>query len=869
MRVSRVWSPIIALATLVSAGAQTGDREQLPPGVTPIHYDLWLAPDAANLKFRGQVRITIEVQKWTSALVLNAAELTLDKAVLDAEPATAGIQPDSHLQRATLTFAHPVAAGRHTVTIDYHGTISSATDGFFAMDYDSPAGKRRTVLTDFEPANERRFMPSWDEPELKATFNVTADVPAELMAVSNMPVASTEDLGGGLKRVHFAVTPKMSTYLLFLGIGDFERIDTMVDGTDVGVVVTRGGAEKGKYALAEAARILHFYNDYFGVPYPLPKLDLVAAPGQTGGAMENWGAILYSQKTLLFDPKSSTEGERQGVFHVVAHEMSHQWFGDLVTMAWWDDLWLNEGFADWIQTKATDELHPEWKTGLYALAADERGKQADSRASTHPIVQPVLTINQAELAFDDITYAKGSAVIGMLEAYAGAGAFREGIRRYVRAHAYGNTVDADLWREVQASAGKPILKPEADFTRQPGVPMIKVDAGRTSGGRTSITVSEGRFAEDPAAIASAPAQTWRIPITVSAGARATTELLSARAHMMLAGTGPVIVNAGQSSYVRVLYSPAMIAELRRQFASLTAADQFGILCDTWALGKSGYAPITNFLDLARAVPAGADPMVWHQIVDTLREIDRHYEDSPGHAAFTAFARGMLAPLAKQLGWDAEAKEDSNTAILRAALLEALSRFGDERVVAEARRRFDLALEDPHAVSPDARRTALSIVARHADGATLDRLIAMRRSARDPLEKQDILEALADIADPAGAQRILEVVSADDPAGVVAAVLTRIASNHPDLAWNFALRNVDQPGFPLLTGQRLHLMPTIASWSNDPQRLADLRSYASAHLPPEAGRNVEAVAAAMNLNMKFKTERLPEIDRWLASIKPTQ
>ena len=287
---------IIFVAVAIPSSTAAAEREQLPSGVRPIHYDLALIPDAENLTFRGRVQITIDVKASAAAIVLNADELVLDKAVLDNEAASAAVALDGKLQRATLTFAHPVTAGIHTLTIEYHGVIGRSTHGFFAMDYDSPAGKRRTIATNFEPTAERCFMPSWDEPALKATFSISVDVPAGRIAVSNMPITSIDTLTSGQRRVHFAVTPKMSTYLLFLGVGDFERIATKVDGCEVGIVVNRGDTEKGRYALNEASRLLHYYNGYFGVPFPLPKLDLVVAPGAiTGGAMENWGAILYAQ----------------------------------------------------------------------------------------------------------------------------------------------------------------------------------------------------------------------------------------------------------------------------------------------------------------------------------------------------------------------------------------------------------------------------------------------------------------------------------------------------------------------------------------------------------------------------------------------
>jgi aminopeptidase N len=310
---------LLLIAALAASAAPSTDPERLPAGVTPIHYDLALVPDASHLSFRGRVRIEIDVKTSTPHLVLNADDLVIDKAVLDTNE-SAAVALGAKLQRATFTFAHAVAAGRHTLAIDYHGKIGLSTLGFFAMDYDSASGNHRTIATNFEPASERRFMPSWDEPAFKATFNISTDVPAGLTAVSNMPIASTESLDNGASRVHFATTPKMSTYLLFLAIGDFELIATKVDSTDLGVVVNRGDAEKGRYALQEASRLLHYYNEYFGFHYALPKLDLVVAPGDIdGGSMENWGAIFYGQQDLLFDPHSSTEADRQNVFRVVAH----------------------------------------------------------------------------------------------------------------------------------------------------------------------------------------------------------------------------------------------------------------------------------------------------------------------------------------------------------------------------------------------------------------------------------------------------------------------------------------------------------------------------------------------------------------------
>ncbi|MBS0362402.1 MAG: M1 family peptidase, partial [Proteobacteria bacterium] len=320
---------------------------------------------------------------------------------------------------------------------------------------------------------------------------LTAVVPKELLAVSNMPEAASEPAGDGLKRVRFAPTPKMSSYLLFFGVGDLERVTRQVDGVPVSVVIRRGDGAKAQYALDAAAQLLPYYNDYFGQRYPLPKLDLVAAPGDVSGSMENWGAILFSQTNVVYDPRLSSAGDREVIFKVVAHEMAHLWSGDLVTMAWWDDLWLNEGFASWMSTKASEHFHPEWRSMLTALGDKDEAMLLDARPSSHPIVQRVSTVAQAEQAFDPITYKKGEAVIRMLEAYAGEDAWRAGVRAYMAEHAYGNATSDDLWRAIDKAAGKPVSQVARDFTTQPGVPVVRV-ASSSAG----INLTETRLAED-------------------------------------------------------------------------------------------------------------------------------------------------------------------------------------------------------------------------------------------------------------------------------------------------------------------------------------------------------------------------------------
>jgi hypothetical protein len=857
------------LFSLYGPGAQAADAnsasERLPANVIPEHYDLELHPDADKLVFTARVTIGLRVIMPTAEFILNSKGLTLDSVSLDgAVPGKVGV--DDHLQQVSLHFPASVALGSHRLTINYHGPITRGTLGFFAMDYDTSTGKRRTLATNFEPAAERELMPSWDEPAFKAMFRVTVDAPSDRMAISNMPIESETPLPNGMKRVRFARTPKMSTYLLFLGIGDYERIAGSVDGVKVGVVVAKGAAERGRYALHEALRLMHFYNGYFGVRYPLPKLDLVAAPGEIqGGSMENWGAILYSQKHILFDAKDSTESDRQTVFLVVAHEMAHQWFGDLVTMQWWDNLWLNEGFARWMQTKAADELNPEWQTGLQAAGIVEQGMRADAKSSTHPVEKPVSTVAEAMLAFDEITYDKGAAVIGMLENYVGPARFRDGVRDYMRAHSFGNTRSADLWRAVQEAAGKQVAGIAEDFTRREGLPLVSVDADKSDSGHATLT--QTRFLEAHVAEGQDTPQTpWRLPLAYQSigGERGETLLSQERGEIVSGGNRPLVVNAGHQSYTRVRYAPALFGALAADFGSLAPADQTAMLQDAWALGQSQYAPMSNLLELVDALPQNADPFVWRRAARILKGVDKLYAGLPGRAAFRAWALGRLAPLGAKIGWDPAPGEPSAVGILREPLLETIARFGDAQVILEARRRDAAAEADPTSQPPAARRTARNIVAQTADGATFDRLLAQLRNTQDPLDKLNQLDALMTVADPGSAERLLNAaMSSDVPGGSAPEIIGEVADEHPDLTWRFVLAHIDAPDFPIDRDERMVVVPYILSSSADLRLAGDLQAYAKEHLPPAASREVASAVSQIELNSRVRTTQLPQLDAWLS------
>src|SRR3954471_7593781 len=525
---------------------------QLPSNVRPLQYALWITPDAANLVFSASALIDIEVKAPTREIVLNAADLTFRKVTLaplagGEAVAASDVSTDAAAQTATFRFPATIAPGRYRLSIDYAGKIYTQAAGFFALDYDSAAGRKRALFTQFEASDARRLFPSWDEPQFRTPYNLTVTVPADRDLVANMPQAGVQQQPGGLKTVTFQRTPPMSSYLVFLGIGEFDRITTTAAGTEIGVVAKRGSGANGRWAMESAARILPFYNSYFGTPFPLPKLDNVAGPGssQFFGAMENWGAIFTFESVLLNDPAITSEASRQRIFEVAAHEMAHQWFGDLVTMAWWDDLWLNEGFASWMATKATAGIHPEWETHLALVDARESAMRLDSVATTHPIVQHLTTVDQISQAFDSITYSKGEAVLTMLEGYVGSEAWRRGVQDYIRAHKYSNTQTDDLWQAVERAAGKPVTAIAHDFTLQPGVPLIRVEEAACRGGRTTMARRQAEFSRDRPD--KAPLA-WRVPVIAATvgGGEARTVVTGGSGTIAVPGCGPALLNSGQS-----------------------------------------------------------------------------------------------------------------------------------------------------------------------------------------------------------------------------------------------------------------------------------------------------------------------------------
>jgi aminopeptidase N len=841
---------------------------KLPKTVVPIHYAIELTPDLESLALPGVETVDIEVREPTARLTLNAINTAFASATIDDDAQSAEVALDATAETATLTFAQPLAAGPHRLRIGFTAKINKFGIGLFSVDYPTDQGIKRLLSSQLEPADSRRIFPCWDEPAFKATFALTVTVPRNFLAVGNMPVTQEEPVGTNLKKVDFAPTPKMSSYLFVFTTGELERITAEADGVTVGVVTTAGKSGQGRFALDNAVKLLAWYNEYFGAKFPLPKLDLIAVPGGFGGAMENWGGITFFESRLLFDPATNSDTARRGIFSVLAHEMAHQWFGDLVTMGWWDNLWLNEGFASWMQEKAAAQFYPQWKTWLNGYGQKQFAMALDARRTSHPIQQPVADQSEATTAFDGITYNKGQALIRMLESYLGETAFRDGIRNYMAAHAYGNTTTADLWQALEGAAGKKVTGIAASFTEQDGVPLIVAETGCNADAQR-MTLRQDRFVIAPAGAAALPARSWQIPVAV--GPLRSTQppevlLLNGSAEIAAGSCGePIKVNLGDIGYYRVEYGPHARAALVKSLAAMTVEDRLNFLADDWALVQAGRAEPSSYLALVEAIGVDDHRAVWDQVIGSLTRLDRLAQGRPERPALQAYARARLRPLFDRLGWDGGGSGDDDDTLLRASLISALGEFGDEAILAEAKRRFAGFLQNPSSLPNALRDSVAHLVGISADRASYDTLLSLARKSTATNERLRYYYAAAGARDPALARATLALTLTDElPSTIVGGVINAVAfaGEQPELAWDFVKANFDTLAAKQgPTFRDLFIANFMTNFSDD-AHAAELKAFAPAQAT-SGGRVMTARALeTIAISADLKTRALPAVDAWI-------
>lgn len=843
----------------------------LPTDIVPDAYRIAIDVDMARHALGGHEEIEIAAARPAAEVVLQQAGLAVSRAEIDGAPAA--VSEDQGRQTLTLRPGRPLAAGQHTLSVSWTGPIPTTPAGIYDDEYRAPDGRRdRMLVTQFEVADARRMFPGWDEPAFKATFSLSATLPADWVALSNMPAASREAAGPGRQRVTFATTPRMSTYLLALVGGHLAPLAGSGGGTPIRVWAPRGEQGRGRVALDAADKILPYYNSYFGVRYPLPKLDLIAVPeNYAAGAMENWGAITFIDDSLLFDPATSAPATRETIYLDVSHEMAHQWSGDLVTMGWWNDIWLNEGFATWMETKATDHFNPGWQIWPRQHGDRERAMAVDAKSTTHAIDHPIGSVSEADAAFDLIDYQKGEQVIRMIEAWLGPDVFRDGMRRYMKAHAYGSTTSADLWAALRAASGQDVAAVAAGFTDQPGIPLVHVSRA-CRGGASVLSLRESRFTiHDP----DAAALSWTIPVTVGpapgaaveadaggadagggsgAGGRARTVLLGpAGATLRFAGCGEALkANLGENGYYRTIYDAAAFAPLARGFARFGAADRADLLGDQYALFEAGDAPLSAYLGLVSRLAAEHESSVavWEDTISHLQAIDSLLRGSPARDRFRVFACAVLRPEFARLGWEPKPGESFLATLLRPELITALGRLEDPAVSAEARRRFAAWRRDPASLPASLVGPVALVVGEHADPATWEVLAGLVRRAPDTEQKLRFFDAAAATHDPSLLRRAVALAASGViPDGRIGFELRRAAilSDRPDDVFALVRADEAQVSAHLTGGEVANLLPDTAAGSSDTATAAALLADPASH--GSDGARIEAEKAADNIRTR--------------------
>jgi puromycin-sensitive aminopeptidase len=662
--------------------ASAPNPHRLSDEVLPRAYRLILEPDLEAAIFAGSVEIDLEVTVPTTEIVMNALDLEISSATLtmaDGTSSSCGVALDAETERVTLSPGVEIPSGSARVEMTFTGVLNDLLVGFYRSTFVDPDGVTQTIATtQMEATDARRAFPCFDEPSKKATFEISLLVPQGLSAYSNSPEASVATLGDGRQLVRFSPTMIMSTYLVAFVVGPFEATEPVdVDGVPVRVVYPPGKADLASFALEIAAFSLRYFSEYFNIPYPGDKVDLVAIPDFAFGAMENLGCVTFRETALLVDPQTASRNEVERVVDVVAHELAHMWFGDLVTMGWWEGIWLNEAFATFMEIKCTDAFRPQWGRWVSFGIEREAAMVVDGMHSTRPIEFEVVSPNDARGMFDVLTYQKGGSVLRMLEQYLGEETFRDGIRRYLNAHAYANTVTADLWAALSEASGEPVGEIMDTWILQGGHPLVRADAG---------FASQQPFSYGPATDGSAIGSTWQIPLLTRPvdGSAVEAAILAETPVAIEPGT---LLNAGGWGTYRTAYGPEALGPIAAAIGSLAPLERFCLIADTWAAVQAGQSDLGGFFSLAMGLGTEIEPAVWSTVHGALGALSRIIADAD-RPELARVARSLAGPLYAELGWDPTEGEDENAPTLRAMILSLMGGIGeDTHVRAEAALRF--------------------------------------------------------------------------------------------------------------------------------------------------------------------------------------
>jgi puromycin-sensitive aminopeptidase len=855
------------------------DPYRLPTSVVPSRYDLTLEPDLETATFTGFESVAIEVREPADEVVLNANEIEVEEAWLERDGVrrNATVTFDKEHERVHLALDGTAEPGPWTLNARFHGILNDKLVGFYRSRFTDHDGNERWIATtQFEATHARQAFPCWDEPEMKAVFAVTLVVPEDLLAISNAREVSSEAATGGKRAVRFADTMKMSTYLVAFVIGPLEATEpVMVDNTPVRVVHPPGKGNLTPYALEVGAAALRYFTSYYGIVYPGDKLDLVAIPDFAFGAMENTGCITFREVLLLVDPEAVSQNELQSVDDVVNHELAHMWFGNLVTMRWWNGIWLNEAFATFMEMKATDDRRPDWERWVNFGLTRTAAYDTDSLDSTRPIEFPVVSPADADGMFDVLTYEKGAAVVRMLEQFLGEDAFRDGIRHYLQTNQYGNTETTDLWDAIEATSGQPVRQMMDSWIFQGGYPVVGVDL--VDGSTLRLTQERFRYDDGEPGHEDHPGggDRWLVPViveygsSVGAGSATTVErhiLDQLEADIPLSFAPDwVVVNAGGSGFYRVRYTPELLRALvRRGPNHLTSLERYGLVDDAFASVLAGAVTAAEFLDFARGFADEHDVSVWQRLVGALNALDRLL-DGDARERYQTTVRALVGPALQRLGLEPKDGEGDRTRELRATLFETLGTLGADASVRERAKSLVAAVEaDAHAVEPNLAAAAITVTADAGGEAEYERFAAARKAATTPQSEVRYLYSLARFHDAALIQRTLDATLTDEVRSQNAGFLLRLALTNRTAgpqAWEFVRRNWEALLERLPSNNVVRMCEGIRTLTA-PELAADVQGFFAEHQVPQGEKTLAQHLERLKVNVALRDR---EAEAFAASV----
>jgi len=843
--------------------------------VAPIRYTILLHPDLEAHTFKGEETITISLDKPVQAITLHSADLliegarvTVGRKVMPAEQVTY----DMKAETATFHFKENLPKGKADLFCTFSGVLSDNMRGFYKSKYAVDGQERFMATTQFEATDARRCIPCFDEPSQKAVFEVSLVVGAGKTAISNTLPSDIAEHGGGFKVVSFAPTPKMSTYLLAFIVGDFEYIEKKTKrGVSVRVFTVPGRKEQGRFALECAVRSLDFYEEYFAIKYPMPVLDMIAIPDFASGAMENWGAVTY-RDTILIDEATCSLANRQWIAIVVAHELAHQWFGNLVTMEWWTDLWLNEGFASYIEYLAVDTLFPEWNMWSQFLLSDHGpALRLDALLHTHAIEVEVHHPGEIGEIFDEVSYSKGASIIRMLAEYIGPKHFRDGLRHYLKAHSYKNTETIHLWESFEKISKRPVKKIMERWTRTPGYPVVSVSE-KGSG----YALSQKRFFTSPISEKKARnSQLWMVPVSRLTKDGSEKPVLMDKKTLAIPGAKGakdswVKLNANETALFRVGYSRSMLEALRKPIESnaLSAIDRLGIIRDLFALAEAGQEDVAVVLDMLGSYKNESEYIVWGEILPGLGKITRLFEDAPYAKDLKTYALSVVAHRAEAIGWKKDKGEKDETAFFRSMILHAAGRYGHMPIVKKAQELF--AARNKTSIDPDVRGTVYALVAEYGGESEWNALAAMYKKATLSEERNRIGRALAQFRSKKLIAKTLAfslspAVRPQDCPAIVMNMLANTAGT--ELAWKFVRTNWNE--FHKRYSSGGHMLPRLLAplgFFETKDKAKEITAFFKKHPVPGAQRTILQVEEKILQNDAWKARDRKRLEKWISKNK---